>query len=138
MRKWVGIAFFLLPFLAFGYVSQGVPKGFVSDFAGMFTLEQRISLEDKLAEFQRATGSEIAVVTIKSLEGDTIENFAVELFAEWGIGQFKMDNGVLFLISKDDRKVRIEVGYGLEPHLTDARTSAIWKIICRKVLTFWR
>lgn len=120
----VVLLFMAMPVLA--YYNPGAPSGFVNDYAGMMSEGERATLEIKLSQFEKESSNEIAVVTIPSLEGDVIENFAVELFAEWGIGKKKNDNGVLVLISKDDRKMRIEVGYGLEGALTDAQS---WYII---------
>ncbi len=116
------VAVILLPIIAFAYTSPGQPTGFVNDFASMFSAVQKTALESKLSEFQKQSTNEIAVVTIKSLGGDTIENYAVKLFAEWGIGKKGKDNGALLLIALDDRQMRIEVGYGLEPYLTDAES----------------
>lgn len=113
-------------FLSFGggsalaYQNPGTPTGYVNDFAGILTPETKTALETTLTTFTAETSSEISVVTITDLGGDTIENFANELFREWGIGTEKNDNGVLLLVSKEDRKVRIEVGYGLEGALPDA------------------
>ena len=107
------------------YTSPGHPTGFVDDFAQVFTVEQKTNLESKLRVFNASTTNEIAVVTIKSLEGDYIEHYASELFKEWQIGKAKQDNGVLLLVAMDDHKMRIEVGYGLEGALTDARSSQI-------------
>jgi uncharacterized protein len=115
----------LLPSLALAYTSPGSPRGLVNDYAKVLTADQVASLEAVLEQNKQSTGSEIAVVTIKSLGGDTIENYAVKLFEEWGIGQKGKDNGALLLIALDDRQMRIEVGYGLEPVLTDALTSSI-------------
>jgi uncharacterized protein len=113
------------PLFALAYTSPGAPTGLVNDFAHVLAADQVASLESALQANKQSTGSEIAVVTIKSLDGDTIENYAVKLFEEWGIGQKGKDNGALLLIAIEDRKVRIEVGYGLEPVLTDALTSSI-------------
>lgn len=115
----------LLPLVVFAYVSPGKPSGFVTDFAGMLKDDEHQQLEIKLEAFEKNTGNEIAVVTIPNLGGDTIENFAVKLFEEWKIGKKGKDNGVLLLVARDDRKVRIEVGYGLEGSLTDAQSSWI-------------
>lgn len=106
----------------FAYSSPGKPSGFVNDFANMMSGPAKQALEQKLTQFEKDTTNEISVVTINNLGGDTIDNFAVKLFEEWGIGKTKNDNGVLLLISKEDRKTRIEVGYGLEGALTDAQT----------------
>ena len=121
--------FFLLVFLIPIFAGAGLkfdePKGFVNDYAQLLNTEQKQSLEVKLSDFEKQTSNEIAVVTIKTLEGDTIENIAVELFEQWGIGKKNKDNGVLILIALNDRKMRIEVGYGLEPVLTDAQSYRI-------------
>ncbi|MBI4034035.1 MAG: TPM domain-containing protein [Candidatus Brennerbacteria bacterium] len=111
-----------LPLVAFAYTSPGRPSGFVNDFAGVFTAQEKEALEAKLRSFADFTGPEIVVAAVKSLEGDIIENYANELFAEWGIGKKGEDNGVLFLFSIEDREMRIEVGYGLEGLLTDAQS----------------
>jgi len=107
------------------YVSPGKPTGLVNDWTNVLTVEQKQQLETKLEQFKTDTGNEVAVAIISSLQDDTIENFAVDLFKEWGIGQKGKDNGVLILVAKDDRKMRIEVGYGLEGDLTDAQSSWI-------------
>jgi len=108
--------------VAFAYTNPGSPTGFVNDFAEMLTKSERQTLETKLSDFERSSSNEISVVIIPSLQGDTIENFAVKLFEEWKIGKEKNDNGVLLLISRNDREVRIEVGYGLEGAVTDAQS----------------
>ena len=113
-----------MPF-ARAYYTLDSPTGHVSDFAGILNTQEKTDLENKLTKLNTDTSVEVAVVTIKSLEGDTIENFAVKLFEEWKIGKKSKDNGVLFLIALNNRKMRIEVGYGLEPTLTDAHSSWI-------------
>jgi uncharacterized protein len=107
------------------YSSPGTPSGFVNDYANIFTADQKSNLENTIRAFNASTTNEIAVVTIKSLQGDYIENYAVQLFKEWGIGTKKSDNGVLLLIALDDRKMRIEVGYGLEGALPDSVAAKI-------------
>ncbi|OHA92039.1 MAG: hypothetical protein A3J09_00885 [Candidatus Zambryskibacteria bacterium RIFCSPLOWO2_02_FULL_51_21] len=103
-----------------------VPSGHVNDFAGMISPAAVQTLEGKLVQFEKDTGNEIAVVTIPSLGSDqTIETYAEELFRKWGIGKEKEGNGVLLLISRDDREMRIEVGYGLEPVITDIESGHI-------------
>lgn len=121
------IAVFLFVFSSQVYAYYSLPRatGYVNDFAQMLTPQTKQNLENKLSLFQASTTNEIAVVTIAKLNGDTIENFAVKLFAEWKIGKEKQDNGILFLISRDDHKMRIEVGYGLEGALPDAKSSRI-------------
>jgi len=135
IRKWVvfslAFVFCFIPFFILAYFNPGQPIGFVNDFAGLFTSEQKQNLETKLSNFEKETTNEISVVTIPSLQGDTIENFAVELFEDWGIGKKDKDNGVLILIARDDRRMRIEVGYGLEGYLTDAQSFWIINNIMR-------
>jgi uncharacterized protein len=87
--------------------------------------ESKDLLEQKLVTFTASTTNEIAVVIIPSLEGDTIEHFASTLFSKWKIGSKKNDNGILLLISRDDRRARIEVGYGLEGALPDSVAAQI-------------
>lgn len=120
----------LLLFLAFAfsvnaYYNPGSPAGFVNDYAGVLKAEQKQTLESKLSQFEKDSSNEISVVTITSLQDDTIENFAVELFKDWGIGKEGKDNGILVLIALQDRRMRIEVGYGLESALTDAQANWI-------------
>jgi uncharacterized protein len=100
-------------------------QGYVNDFAGLLTLGTRTSLETELTQFHQDYGAEVAVVTINTLSGDTIEDYAVRLFEAWGIGQKDKDNGVLFIISKLEKKTRIEVGYGLTPIITAGRAGRI-------------
>jgi uncharacterized protein len=83
------------------------------------------SLTDMLAAHERATGQQVVVVTLASLHGEPIEDFGYQLGRRWGIGQKGKDNGALLIVARDDRRVRIEVGYGLEGQLTDAISSAI-------------
>ncbi|TSC59854.1 MAG: uncharacterized protein LiPW15_522 [Parcubacteria group bacterium LiPW_15] len=107
------------------FVVPEKPAGFVSDFAGMMSTEEISALESKLADFNATTTIEIAVVTIRSLDGDTIENAAQKIFDTWKIGKVKADNGALVLVSLEDRKARIQTGYGLEGALTDIQSSQI-------------
>jgi len=101
------------------------PQGYVSDFAGLLSASGKNRLETQLSSVEKETGAEIAVVTVKSLDGMSIEDYASRLFEKWGIGKKDKDNGVLFLTASDERKVRIEVGYGLEAIITDARAGRI-------------
>ncbi|MFM2357904.1 MAG: hypothetical protein RJA61_641 [Candidatus Parcubacteria bacterium] len=113
------------PLFLLAYVSPGSPQGFVNDYANLLAVEEKTELESVLTQFEKDSSNEISVVTIKSLQGDTIENYAEKLFQEWGIGKAKDDNGVLLLIALEDREMRIEVGYGLEGALPDATASSI-------------
>ena len=81
----------LAPLSAGAYSNPGKPVGFVNDFAGVLSGEQRQILEGKLSEFEKETSNEISVAVISGLQGDTIENFAVKLFEEWGVGKKDKD-----------------------------------------------
>ncbi|OHA17720.1 MAG: hypothetical protein A2664_03855 [Candidatus Taylorbacteria bacterium RIFCSPHIGHO2_01_FULL_46_22b] len=118
------LGYFVLPQFLHAYTSL-TPTGFVNDFANLLTTDEIELLETQLRAFEASTTNEIALVTINSLEGDTIEGYAVSLFADWGIGKKDQDNGILLLVAKDDRKVRIEVGYGLEGAVPDATANQI-------------
>lgn len=100
-------------------VSYPQPTGYVNDFAQIYSEQFRQSLEQDLSDFEKQTTVEISVATIATLEGEPIEDYAVELFDRWNIGQQGKDNGLLLLIAKEDREMRIEVGYGLEPTIPD-------------------
>jgi uncharacterized protein len=99
--------------------------GRVNDSANLIPADQRQRMEAKLAQFEKQTGDQVAVLTVDSLDGEAIEDYANKVARTWALGQKGKDNGVLLLVSKQDRKMRIEVGYGLEPVLTDLQTSII-------------
>ena len=101
------------------------PEGFVNDFANILSSETKQQLEQQLTQLEKDSSIEVAVAIVDSLEGTTIEDYAVQLFEEWQIGKESEDNGVLLLIYPGDRKLRIEVGYGLEPLLTDSKAGRI-------------
>ena len=111
--------------LAHAYTSPGSPTGYVNDFAGVLSPEERSQIESILTAFQASTTNQVTVVIISTLGDDYIENFALKLFEEWGIGGKERDNGILLLIAMSEKKMRIEVGYGLEGALTDAQAGSI-------------
>lgn len=100
------------------------PDGVV-DAAGVLSAATRADLEAEAAELRRTTGRELMVVTLPSLQGVAIEDYGYQLGRAWGVGDADRDDGVLLIIAPNERKVRIEVGYGLEPVLTDALASTI-------------
>ena len=101
------------------------PQGYVSDYAGVMNANLRRSLEGRLRELEQKTSAQIAVVALRSLKGGEIRDFANRLFERWGVGRKGRDNGVLILASLEDRKIWVEVGYGLEGILPDARVGRI-------------
>ncbi|WP_404836587.1 TPM domain-containing protein [Aeromonas media] len=95
-------------------------SGRVVDEAALMSRKQAHQLTQQLAAFEKRSGIQLVVVSIDSLDGETIEEYGFQLGRHWGIGQKGKNNGVLLLIAQDERKVRIEVGYGLEGALPDA------------------
>jgi uncharacterized protein len=94
--------------------------GRVVDEAGVLSPAARAALEQKLADFEAKTTGQIVVVTLKSLQGTSIEDYGYQLGRHWGIGQKEKNSGAVLIVAPNERKVRIEVGYGLEGQLTDA------------------
>ncbi|MFM5139508.1 TPM domain-containing protein [Aeromonas rivipollensis] len=92
----------------------------VVDEAALMSRKQAHQLTQQLAAFEKRSGIQLVVVSVDSLDGETIEEYGYQLGRHWGIGQKGKNNGVLLLIAQDERKVRIEVGYGLEGALPDA------------------
>lgn len=101
------------------------PAGYVIDLAGTLDLNAKATLTALCGEVEQKTGAQMAIVTVHSLEGRPIEDYAVDLYKHLGIGGKKDDRGVLLLVSPDERKYRIEVGYGLEPVINDARAGDV-------------
>ncbi len=127
-------------FVAFAGAALAAPKfppltGRVVDNAHMLSADATQKLTGELAALEQKTGRQVVVATIPDLQGYPIEDYGYQLGRAWGIGQKGQNNGVLFLVAPNDRKVRIEVGYGLEPILTDALSSTI---IQSKVLPAFR
>ena len=121
-------ALIILSLLVFPGAAQGsLPAltGRVVDNAGVIDAATETSLTAKLAAFEARSSDQIVVATIRSLGGEAIEPFANRLFRAWGLGQAGEDNGILLLVAVDDRKMRIEVGYGLEGTLTDLHSKLI-------------
>jgi len=101
------------------------PRGYLNDFAGIVDAASGDSIEALGVELKEKTGAELAVVTVADLGGDEIDPAAVDLFQAWGIGKKGKDEGVLILLARAERRVRIEVGYGLEGILPDGKCGAI-------------
>ena len=101
------------------------PMGRVTDYTDTLSANEIATLNKKLADFEEQTTNQIAVLIIPSLEGDNLEDYSIRLADKWKIGQKGKDNGVIILIVKNDRKIRIEVGYGLESVLPDGLAGSI-------------
>ncbi len=109
------------------FAAPTFPKlaGRVVDGANMLSPQTEAALTGKLEALEQGSGRQLVVATVPSLQGYEIEDYGYQLGRAWGIGDAKADNGAVLLVAPTERKVRIEVGYGLEPILTDAMSSAI-------------
>jgi len=121
------IFFSLTLFLAVQVSALEVPRlqGRVNDYADLLSPATEASLESVLKSLESSDSTQIVVLTITSLQGDSLEEFSLGVVEDWKIGQQGLDNGVLLLVARDDRKIRIEVGYGLEGKLTDMTAGRI-------------
>ncbi|MGE5654588.1 MAG: TPM domain-containing protein [Bacillota bacterium] len=114
----VGVAYAGLP-------SRPVDHVYVQDYANVIGNDAKAKMLSIAETLDERTSAQVAVVTVSSLNGLTIEKYATQLFEQWGIGAKGKDNGVLLLVAINDRRVRIEVGYGLEGKIPDSRAAKI-------------
>lgn len=117
--------FLLLATLALAAPSYPALTGRIVDEAGILQASTKAGLQSKLKDLEDKSGIQLVVATVKSLGGSDVESYANGLFRYWKLGEAKKSNGVLFLVAPNDRKMRIEVGYGLEGTLTDALSKVI-------------
>lgn len=119
--------FFLVLLVSIFLIAQKIPKieNYANDLTKTLNQEELFRLNSKLKAYEDSTSNQIVVLIIPSLEGNSIEEVANEIFKHNRIGTKENDNGVLILLAKDDKEIRIEVGYGLESRLTDATSSSI-------------
>ena len=110
-----------------------VPKltGHVNDYAGMISPQAKAALEQELRAFEQSDSTQIVIVTIPSLQGEVLEQFSLKVAEAWKIGQKGKDNGIIFLVSKEDRKLRVEVGRGLEGKITDLMSGRIIDLVVK-------
>jgi uncharacterized protein len=97
----------------------------VNDYARLLPADAHRRLETRLAEREQATGAQMVLAIFPSLEGESLEDFSIRLAQQWRVGQKSLDNGVILLVFVQERRVRLEVGYGLEPVVTDAVAAQI-------------
>jgi len=111
--------------LAQNVIEKPNPPVLVTDLAGVLSPEQKQALENKLVALDDSSSNQIAVVILPTLDGNPIEEYATKLFRTWGIGNKKTNNGILLLIAIQDKKIRIETGYGLEGAIPDITANSI-------------
>ena len=124
LHYFFSFTFFLLPLVT---SAQEAPyfSGYVNDYANLLTENTQQELEARLQDHQERTTNQVTVLTVESLEGTSIEEYALRVGESLKIGQQDKDNGIMLLVARADRQIRIEVGYGLEPYLTDAYAGRI-------------
>jgi uncharacterized protein len=128
MKKLLPVITFIFLLTAAVYAAEPFypkPTGYVVDTIGILSPEQKSSLTSMIEFIKQNTTAEIAIVIVNTTFPETIESYAVKLFEQWGIGKKEQDNGILILVALADRKARIEIGYGLEPYITDAAAGRI-------------
>ena len=133
----ITIIFYVLFLLFVPFVPSAhaldVPKlqGYVNDYADMISPSAKAELENELKTFEQTDSTQIVILTIPSLEGEVIEDFSIKVGDTWKIGQAGRDNGVIFIVAKQERKMRIEVGRGLEGRLTDLMAGRIIDLVVK-------
>ena len=117
----------LLAFIFSLNYSLEVPalKGRVNDYANILISGDEANLESLLRQIEENTSSQIALLTITSLQGENLESYSLRVAEQWGLGQKDRDNGILLLVAMQEKQIRLEVGYGLEPLITDAKSGYI-------------
>jgi len=117
----------LLVALPAGAQERAVPplSAHVNDTANLLSPSARAELERKLADYEQASGHQFALLTIDSLQGDALESFSIRVVEAWKLGKKGKDDGLLLLVANKERKLRIEVGYGLEGEITDAFSARV-------------
>jgi uncharacterized protein len=121
LLAWLGVWFFASFALAQQGIPQTKPAGYVNDFAGVLGQSAREQLTALCAEVDQKAHAQIAIVTVKSLGGKPVEDYAIDLATKWGVGPKQSDRGVLILVATEDHKYWTTVGYGLEPILPDGK-----------------
>lgn len=127
MKKLILLFVLLVCCLPVTAYSLDVPRlqGYVNDYAGMISPSAKLKIEQGLKAFEQSDSTQLVILTIPSLEGENIEEFSIKVAEAWKIGQQQKDNGIILVVSKQDRKIRVEVGRGLEGKLTDLMAGRI-------------
>ena len=124
-RPWLGLLLWLCACGVQAQLHFPPLSGRVVDQAGLLDASSEAQLTQRLAAHEQASGEQLVVVTLPDLQGRSIEEYGVALGRHWGIGQKDRDTGALLIVARAERKIRIEVGYGLEGRLTDAQSALI-------------
>ncbi len=125
MRRSYFIFIFFIPCLLVGQISFPSYQNYVNDYANIISVQTESEMNRLALEVKQKTGAEIAVLTVSDMQGLSIDDYATRLFQKWGIGESNNDNGLLFLLSMQERKIKIEIGYGLEGIINDGLAGEI-------------
>ena len=133
---WVpGFLLLLLAFAAWAQVAVPELSRRVTDLTGTLAADQVATLEGKLAAFEAERGSQIAVLIVPTTQPEEIEQFGIRVAEQWKVGREKIDDGVILIVARDDRKLRLEVGYGLEGPIPDAIAK---RVIAETITPYFR
>jgi uncharacterized protein len=126
MKKNIVILFLTL-ILSVSVYSQKIPelKGYVNDYASVLSSSEEREISALLSNLEKSTSAQVALLTVQNLQGYPLESFSLKAAEEWALGQEDRDNGILVLLAMEEKKVRIEVGYGLEGSVTDIKSGYI-------------
>lgn len=129
----LNILFFYILLFPLSANALDVPKlqSYVNDYANMISPSAKAELEKELRAFEQTDSTQIVILTVPSLEGEVIEDFGIKVAESWKIGQTGKDNGIIFVVAKQERKMRIEVGRGLEGKLTDLMSGRIIDLVVK-------
>jgi uncharacterized protein len=125
MKKTITLLILFIAVLHMSALKVPALKGHVNDNAGILDRLDEQNIENYLTQFENASSIQIGLLTIQSLEGENLEDYSIRVADAWKLGQKGKDNGVLVLIAMKEKKIRLEVGYGLEGSLTDAKSGYI-------------
>ncbi|MCP4055437.1 MAG: TPM domain-containing protein, partial [Mesoflavibacter sp.] len=141
-KQFIKNSVFILALLSFsfGFAQFEIPEKpdfqtSVYDYVNLLSASEKSTLENKLVKYSDSTSTQIVVAVIASTKGEYINYLATEWAHEWGIGQAKEDNGIFILLARDDRKIMIATGYGVEHLLTDAMSR---RIIERDIIPYFK
>lgn len=128
LRNWLALIVFLVTALWFPLAAQSQmpqPTGRVTDLAAVLSAEDKLLLAQMLANFERETTHQIAVLTVSTLSGESIEVFSLREANVWALGRKGINNGILVVLAPTERQVRIELGRGFEPYISNAQADEI-------------
>ena len=123
----IGVVLFVATLVCAEPVSQLHPSNYVNDFAHVLSAQTADQLNNICQQLDEKAKAKVAVVTINSTDSDSIEDYSVQLFQQWGLGTKQTNRGVLILLAVKDRHYRSEVGYGFEPILPDGKVGGFWR-----------